>query len=263
MIDCSAEYLDKTASPTVQLEQGRLTTQAQSLIEIWCINLSSDRAAAVGAKATKSLSASERARAERFRFPQESRNFTASHVALRHILGAKLGCSPEFVRFVKDEQGKPQMAGGRPFFSLTHSRDVALVALSAGTPVGVDVEMVRPLPELEALIEFACTAHEQAELANAADLFARTRLFMAFWTRKEAALKATGRGLRVSPRLIETALGPWVVPDPVGAPDKAVHVSPLNGFLDGAIGAAASLGAAHSLVMKDFAWSRDDVAVAA
>src|SRR5262249_54443132 len=63
-----------------------------------------------------------------------------------------------------------------------------------GRPVGVDVERVRVLRDMPALVRSCFAAEEQAEFWSL-PAAQRTRAFFTGWTRKEALLKATGEGL--------------------------------------------------------------------
>jgi 4'-phosphopantetheinyl transferase len=56
------------------------------------------------------------------------------------------------------------------------------------------VEQVRPLPDLEKMAEAYFSPNERGNLRRAAPE-ARLRLFLQYWTRKEAYLKARGDGL--------------------------------------------------------------------
>jgi phosphopantetheinyl transferase len=91
--------------------------------------------------------------------------------------------------------GKPGLAGSPSLqFNLSHSGSVALYALSAAGPVGVDVE-ARPASSHRrdelALAARALGAGEAARLARL-DPGARRREFLRAWTRHEAALKCSG-----------------------------------------------------------------------
>ncbi|HEV2726651.1 MAG TPA: hypothetical protein VGV34_00060 [Solirubrobacterales bacterium] len=70
----------------------------------------------------------------------------ASATALREVLAVYLGEDPELIRLEKGEHGKPRLADSprRLEFNLSHSGELALVAVSGEHEVGVDVERVRP-----------------------------------------------------------------------------------------------------------------------
>ncbi len=141
------------------------------------------------------LSPDERARAARFRRPQDARRFCRARVALRVILGQALGEDPAGLRFDYGPQGKPVLATDSSLaFNVSHSGELALVALCLGGEVGVDIERVRDDFSGDAIAErFFCAA----ELSWLRGLPADRRQdgFFRLWTRKEAFLKARGEGI--------------------------------------------------------------------
>jgi len=141
-----------------------------------------------------SLSEEERERAARLAsHPRAQRRFVAARAGLRAVLGAHRGASPASLVFGEGPHGKPELGGG-PFFSLSHSEDLALCALSPSRRLGVDVEAVRAVPEAEAIARRWFTASER--VAYEGVRAARPEeAFFRVWTRKEAYLKALGTGL--------------------------------------------------------------------
>jgi 4'-phosphopantetheinyl transferase len=141
------------------------------------------------------LSAEERRRAARFRFPEHATRFLVCHAALRRILGQYLGQPPESLEFVAPESGKPRLAGDSTLsFNLSHSRDAALIAVAPGLEVGVDVEAIRPDFAVDDVARLF-TSHERELLGRMDTPGARALMFYRLWTRKEAVLKAEGSGL--------------------------------------------------------------------
>ncbi len=149
------------------------------------------------------FSAEDRQRAGRFKFEVDRRRFLAARHALRHLLGRALGREPGALAFRADANGKPQLLDAREIeFNLSHSVHECLIGISAKRPIGVDVEVVRPVVDADALARRHFTASEfvQWELTPAAG---RAREFLRCWTRKEACLKALGVGLSLQPSTIE------------------------------------------------------------
>jgi 4'-phosphopantetheinyl transferase len=161
--------------------------------------------AAVDASAIASLDAGEQARAARFVHALHRRRYVAAHAALRARLADATGEAANRLQLRDDARGKPQLAHPVGWqFNLSHSEDWALVGLQRGTaPIGVDIEIVRPVEEALALADRHYTPSEQAAVAAAADGVARQRAFLRVWTRKEACLKAVGLGLRLAPSSFE------------------------------------------------------------
>src|SRR5215510_11369399 len=120
--------------------------------------------------------------------------FLAARKALRELLGARLGCPPADVPIFSGPDGKLRLASGNIEFSLSRRDLWCAVALSADAPVGIDVEPVRPLAGMDEIVaEFFPSVARTAFASAAPDQ--RQIVFFRWWTRIEAAVKASGRGL--------------------------------------------------------------------
>lgn len=158
------------------------------------------------------LAAEEEVQANRFVNPRDARRFRRRRLFRRAVLAEELKIPPERLRFTTGPQGKPSLAPdlGRLEFNATHSAGRALIAVGRRGPLGIDFEKHRSLrSELEGVSGFFAQA-EQAELAGFPES-QRDAAFFAVWTRKEAVLKASGRGL-------SQALDSFVVPAAPKAP---------------------------------------------
>jgi 4'-phosphopantetheinyl transferase len=136
----------------------------------------------------------ERDRASRFRRAQDGERYLVAHGALRFLLGRYLTCDPLSLRFAVSRNGKPFLENQRLHFNLSHSGDFALIAVAQNRPVGADIEVVRPMSDLDAVAARVCTPGELDRLSQLANPD-RERAFFAMWTRKEALAKATGEGI--------------------------------------------------------------------
>jgi len=141
------------------------------------------------------LSGDEKQRAVRFVFERDRRFFAACRSALRIILGRYLEARAEEIEFVYSAKGKPHVTSKTDLrFNVSHSGGVAIFAFTRGCEVGVDVELVRLIPEIENIARrFFCPEECSQLLAMASD--ERPKAFFRCWTRKEAYIKATGDGL--------------------------------------------------------------------
>jgi 4'-phosphopantetheinyl transferase len=156
------------------------------------------------------LSSDERVRAEQFCFDRDRQWFTSARSLLRTILGHYLGAPPASLVFRYGAKGKPALSGcwtGALEFNVSHARDGALYAFARDRRVGVDLEFVRPLDDLDEMAVRVLSEHEQVALGRATPTN-KLRLFYEFWTRKEAFIKATGDGLSFPVRQIDASL-PW------------------------------------------------------
>ncbi len=164
-------------------------------IEVFRLDLDTQVDAAA---ARRTLTAAERARADRFARTADRGRFTATRAALRGLLAERLGQQPGAVPIAADAHGKPfvDLPGERaPAFNVSHSGVHALIALGDPRTVhalGVDIEQCRAGIEVEAMLSMAFTAREGRKVREAPDplqaLYSR-------WAAKEALLKAVGVGV--------------------------------------------------------------------
>ncbi|HEY7479018.1 MAG TPA: 4'-phosphopantetheinyl transferase superfamily protein [Gemmatimonadales bacterium] len=190
-------------------------------MHVWRLDLSPTRLDLGAAGAT--LSPEERARADRFRFDRDRERFVAARGTLRRVLGRYAGAAADELRFVYSADGKPSLAGRWSWlrFNLAHSGDLALIAVARGREVGVDVERVPTDGLVADVVKVVCSGPERARLHRLRPSGQR-RGFARLWTRKEALIKADGRGLGMSlihidvsgrgsrPRMLDESTGRWV-----------------------------------------------------
>ena len=178
-------------------------------IHVWCARL--DDPAHDLASLAETLSADERNRAERFQFDRDRNRFIVRHALLRRILGRYLNIEPAQCSFSRESRGKPVLtetvAGPTLHFNVSHSDGLALFAVARKSAVGVDVERVRPIPEIDGIAAKFFSEHEKSML-NALPAEQRREAFFNCWTRKEAYLKATGAGIADALPQIEVSLAP-------------------------------------------------------
>jgi hypothetical protein len=125
-----------------------LAHSTSEIMEVWCIDLGAN--ASFVHAAMESLSAQERLRADQCMIPAARTRYILAHAALRRLLAAKLNRDAEEVVFTSGPHGKPELALPlrHPLrFNLSHSGNLALVAISPVAEVGIDVERVRPMPD--------------------------------------------------------------------------------------------------------------------
>lgn len=142
------------------------------------------------------LDEQELQRARRLRIPEKSRQFVVARTRLRQILATYLDRSPRDLHFHYGFAGKPALAGPGAdslAFNLAHSGSWGLCAVSRGFEVGVDIDQVDRLLDIDRLAVQFFSESERRSLLNCHPLRQR-RQFMRIWTRKEAWLKGKGGG---------------------------------------------------------------------
>ena len=189
----------------------------------WCVTLDVSPAASASLYAT--LSEDERDRSARFRFERDRRRFTVARGVLRELLGRYLGTDPGEIRFAYNPFGKPALSpefGSRIKFNLSHSAGCALMGITAGADIGVDLERVRAQPDHAEIAQRFFSPAEVDELSRLPGHL-QTQAFLRYWTRKEAYVKACGESLDDGASTDVAAAPRWSVytvhpaPDYIGA----------------------------------------------
>jgi 4'-phosphopantetheinyl transferase len=168
----------------------------ESDVHVWRAFLDSDPRR-IGRLANM-LSQDERDRASQFVVPQDRERFIAARAILRTILGRYSGRAASTIEFAYGSAGKPRMASLQSdmaiAFNVSHSGGLAVYAFARNREVGIDVELVRPLDDLETISERMLSQNELAHLRGLPAPHRHEAFFLS-WTRKEAYLKAKGLGL--------------------------------------------------------------------
>ena len=171
-------------------------TLLQNEIHVWRIELDQPEVQLQNLAAT--LSNDEMARAERFYFQEHRQRFIAGRGILRTILGRYLGIQPRQVQFNYQQRGKPVLAdtftNSGLAFNLSHSQGLGLCAVNCTREIGVDLEYIRPMSDIEALAKRFFLPREY-EMLRSLSANQQQEVFFRYWTCKEAYLKATGDGL--------------------------------------------------------------------
>jgi 4'-phosphopantetheinyl transferase len=181
---------------------------AEKQVDVWHIDVSG--LLEIG-RFRNLLSPDEIERANRFHFEKHQRCFTLMRAAMREILGGYTGIPPQDLVFSYGDKGKPELAGQTGSagirFNLSHSGERALLAVSQGLTLGVDIELVNPEFGGQEIAERFFSASEVRHLLSI-PVPERAEAFFSCWTRKEAYIKALGDGLSVPLDSFEVAFGP-------------------------------------------------------
>lgn len=220
---------------------GPRSPPAVAEVDVWRVAL--DAPPDVVSVQRRLLSPPEAARADRFQRARHRRRFTVARGALRWVLGSYLRRPPQAIELTYGERDKPRLAGpvvghGNLQFNLSHSAELALVAVTSGAEVGIDVEAVRPLADAAELAERYFSPGERAALAACSDA-ERQAAFYRCWTRKEAYVKAVGDGVGLGLDRFEVSLDAGggarfiaLADAPAGASAwSLVHLEPAPGYI--------------------------------
>jgi 4'-phosphopantetheinyl transferase len=201
------------------------------------------------------LNAEEIARADRFHFERDRRRFIEARAQLRSIIGRYLGKHPQAITFSYGPRGKPHVTAPIEF-NLSHSEDLAIVAVAHERQVGVDLEAIRIIKDIQDVARRFFSTRENAALVSVPES-ERSDAFLRCWTLKEAYVKATGDGLAQPTELFDVDFGrggPTALLRLEGKPEEAsrwelFEFSPAPSF----VGAVAVEG--HDWELRRFDYS--------
>lgn len=146
------------------------------------------------------LDQTEQQYASAFKNDQLHKRYVEIRARLRVLLGAAVNFPPEKLRIDIAEYGKPYLLDYPDLaFNISHTENKMIVAIAYNCLLGVDIESCKDRANLSALVE-KCFAEEEKNYWQQLPKAQQTRAFYQFWTRKEAFVKATGRGLALGLR---------------------------------------------------------------
>jgi 4'-phosphopantetheinyl transferase len=200
------------------------------------------------------LSAEERSRSEAFVFPRDRIRYVTTRGLLRAILGPAIRRDAAAVAFRYSANGRPELDGNEAVvFNVSHSGDRAAIAVAAGDSqlrLGIDIELEREIPDIEAVARLVFTSTELLALSAIASA-GRTRLFHRLWTKKEACMKATGAGFQLDPLAFE--LDADAVVQQVALPSPAQGLRPTLTVHD--LGPSFDAGLAGAVAVSASDWA--------
>jgi 4'-phosphopantetheinyl transferase len=173
-------------------------------VHVWRVDLAPDPDRLAAARAL--LSGEELRRAERILAPDRGAGFVLTRGALRRLLGHYLGARPEAIVLGFSTHGKPFLDGAfrdtLVRFNVSHSGGRALLAFGLRRDLGVDIERIRSGIDLAGIARRFFTPGEAANVLGRPEP-ERPDAFFACWTRKEAYLKAVGKGIAAGVASVE------------------------------------------------------------
>jgi 4'-phosphopantetheinyl transferase len=198
------------------------------VVRVWIVPV--DVPPDTAARCRAVLDDGERARAAALLHPRDRQRFAIAHGVLRILAGRALKTRAAALTWVPGPNGKPELVPpwSALHTSLSHSGDMIVAAISAGRPVGVDIQHLVPGLDPAALSARFFPPGEARYVAAGPDAGTRADRFADLWARKEAVVKAAGGRLwpnlgiavhgRDVVRCAEPALSHWVadLPAPAG-----------------------------------------------
>jgi 4'-phosphopantetheinyl transferase len=190
----------------LELKSPMLTTGD---IHIWCISLRQSLYRIE--ELSQLLSEDERHRVKRFRFSKDQQAFVVRRGLLRKILGDCLSTDPKKLVFIYGDHGKPEITNtfgnANVHFNQSHSGNLTLFALTLDQRIGVDIEFIHEVPELDQIAEIILSEYEYSIFKKLSPKDKKEAFFY-YWTRKEAITKAIGIGLSHPPNSFTTSIAP-------------------------------------------------------
>ena len=163
-------------------------------VQVWLGSVDVQHAAVLEMEAC--LSADEHARAGQFVFDRDRKRYVVCRALLRRVVAACLESDPARLNMSVNRYGKPVLKNATIDFNLSHSGTMATIAVARRRRVGIDIERIdngRPVMRLAERF----FSRPEAEKIRALSGQARQRAFYTCWTRKEACVKALGKGLAI------------------------------------------------------------------
>ena len=197
------------APKSVSLEAGT--------VHVWRVSL--DQQDATLERFRRTLEPDELDRAGRFHFEKHRRHFVVARGFLRSVVARYLETQPESLRFAYGTYGKPALASDHVLrFNLSHSHEVALLAVTLDAELGVDVEHIRADFASEDIAR-RFFSRAEVDVFNALPQDEQVAAFFRCWTRKEAYIKAIGKGLSLALDAFDVTLAPGASPQLLRAED--------------------------------------------
>lgn len=162
---------------------------SESRIDLWQFSLAEEFSSAY-----QILNADERARADRFYFSHHKRRFSTARAMMRTILSQYLNTMPERIEFTYNAYGKPEVVNSQKLqFNISHSGDLAMLAIGKVFPIGVDIEYYSARP-YDGIAKSLFSDPELKEFEKITPSL-KPAVFFHVWAQKEAFIKACGLGL--------------------------------------------------------------------
>lgn len=197
------------------------------------------------------ISTEEQHRANRFHFENDKRDFIVYHACKRLILSSYLKKPPKEIAISLLEKGKPFIQNETLSFNLSHTKEMAVLAVANNVEIGVDIEKIKTSANYLDIAKRFFHADEYHQLMKIENTQEQLNTFFILWTAKEAILKATGEG-------ISAGLDNFCVQQDHSNPNELKHTYSDNIALrrlnapDGYVATLAIVGENKSVIYREF-----------
>lgn len=145
----------------------------------------------------KVLNKEEKEKAAKYHFSRDRISYICCRGTLRLILSRYINTPPENIIFEYNNYGKPYLINNQNTeeykFNISHSGDLCIIAINIQKEIGVDIEKVRKIDDLENIAKRYYTKNEYKKIIDSYEN--RISNFFLIWVQKEALIKASGKGL--------------------------------------------------------------------
>jgi 4'-phosphopantetheinyl transferase len=179
---------------------GEFPTLEQGEVHIWTVSVHGIKEQLDHLKSL--LTEEEIGKISFYKFEHKQHSYIATQALLRVLLSLYLDIKPMEVKMKSRSKGKPFLIHDRSiFFNISNSDGLCVFAFSGDGEVGIDLERIRQMPDIEQLIQKNLTSREKEYVLKDPDK--KLKRFFRFWTIKESYLKAIGEGMRLTPDNLE------------------------------------------------------------
>ena len=161
-------------------------------VDVWQADL--NQYARCLSKLTAVLSDRERQRADTFQQPLLRNRYMAVRAITRHVLASYLSAKPADLQFTLGEHGKPALISDSLHFNISHTDQLLLIAVGNLPDIGVDIELIKTRSNMGGMAK-RCFAERELKIWQQLSEPQSQETFYRLWTKKEAFVKATGRGI--------------------------------------------------------------------
>jgi 4'-phosphopantetheinyl transferase len=161
-------------------------------VDVWQADL--NQYARCLSKLTAVLNEQEKQRADTFQQPLLRNRYIAVRAITRHVLANYLSAQPADLQFSLGEHGKPDLISDSLYFNISHTDHLLLIAVGNLPDIGVDIELIKTRSNMDGMAK-RCFAESEFQFWQPLPEPQSQETFYRLWTKKEAFVKAIGRGI--------------------------------------------------------------------